>query len=93
MFPFVVITILLFQDSRLSTRHLTDVTWQVPAVQQEMSIIPEHLSSTAMLWKKMRCVRAMTDVKIRKYLTWQYGPSEQKALIWAINLNTKKSKK
>jgi hypothetical protein len=50
--PFVVITILLFQDSRLTTRHLTDVTWQVPAVQQEIPILPEHLSSTAMLGKK-----------------------------------------
>jgi hypothetical protein len=29
-------------------------------------------------WEKMRCVRATTDVKLRKYLTWLYGPGEQK---------------
>jgi hypothetical protein len=53
--PFVITTILLFQDSRLTTRHLTDVTWQVPAVQQEMPILPEHLRSSAMLGEKEMC--------------------------------------
>jgi hypothetical protein len=66
--PFVIITILLLQDSRLTTRYMTDVTWQVPAVQQEMHILPEHLCSTAMLGGQMRCVWATTDVKLRKYL-------------------------
>jgi hypothetical protein len=50
--PFVIITILLFQESRLTTRHLTDVTWQVSAAYQGMPILPEHLRSTAMLGKK-----------------------------------------
>jgi hypothetical protein len=31
---------------------MTDVTGQVPAVQQEMHILPEHLCSTAMLGEK-----------------------------------------
>ena len=33
---------------------------------------------TCHAWEKMRCVRAMTDVKLRTYLNWLYGPGEQK---------------
>lgn len=29
-------------------------------------------------WKKMRCVRVITDIRLRKYLTWLYEPDEQK---------------
>jgi len=32
-------------------------------------------------WEKMRCVWGMTDVKLRKYLTWLYGPGEQKKMV------------
>jgi len=43
--PFVIITIRYFPHSWLNTRFVTRVTRQVPHVEQELPILPEHLIS------------------------------------------------